>query len=223
MRPCSVADVKVLRVRAIFGVALHRVAPVVGRAEAMLLGMGSDTVTYSAPNPPLPVFKDLITNVTTAQAAVRTRVVGAAATRDVQLGLLVQGMESERFYVQSLADKDAARAVEIIQNAGLVVAGRSGHGKLMLVLRDGPMPGTVEADANVGLLVADAPHPYAARYFNWEVTSDGGRTFVSAPATNHGKTLLTGLTPHTLVGVRVSITILGVTGPWTDVATILVR
>jgi hypothetical protein len=147
----------------------------------------------------------------------------AASIQMLAASILVQGMESERLYVQSLADKDAARAVEIIQNAGLVVAGRSGHGKLMLVLRDGPTPGSVEADANVGLLVADAPHPYATRFFNWEITSDGGRTFVPAPSTNHCKTVLTGLTPLTVVGVRVSVTILGVTGPWTDVATTLVR
>jgi hypothetical protein len=100
----------------------------------------------------------------------------------------------------------------------------SAYTKLLLVLRNGAEKGTVVCDANVGLLVgAGAKHPYAARFFGWEYTLDGGETFVTAPITAHGKTVLTGLPPLTVVGVRVNITILGVTSAWSDVATILVR
>jgi hypothetical protein len=202
---------------------MHRVVQVLGRADAMCLGMGSDLVTYADPQPTLQVFRTLITNVRDAQVVVRQRTVGAAATRDVELALLIEAMESERLYIQKLASANAARAIEIIENAGLVVAKPSGHGKGMLELRNGDLPGSVECDANVKLLIgAGAPHPYATRFFNWEHTVDNGASFLSAPSTNHGKTLITGLTPLTRVGVRVSITILGVTSPWTDVATILV-
>jgi hypothetical protein len=212
------------RVRAVFGVNLKKVTAVVARAEAMDSGMGSDTVTYANPNPPLSAFKVLITNVTTSQPAVQARTVGAKETRDVQLRLLIAGMESERLYIQSLADANAARAAEIIRNAGLMIAALPIHTKLLLVLRNGAKEGTVVCDANVGLLVgADAKHPHAARFFGWEYSVDGGKSFVAAPTTAYGKTLLTGLTPLTMVGVRVNITILGVTSPWSDVATILVR
>jgi hypothetical protein len=212
------------RVRAVFGVTMNKVAAVVGRAEAMDGGMGSDPSTYANPNPALPAFQTLITNVTSAQTAVRTRVVGAAATRDVLLQLLIGGMETERQYIQGLADANQSRAVQIIQNAGLVVAAASAYTKLLLVLRNGAQAGSVACDANVGMLIgAGAKHPYAARFYGWQYTVDGAKTFVTAPTTANGKTLLTGLTPLTVVGVRVNITLLGVTGEWSDVATITVR
>src|ERR1700722_17081546 len=138
------------RYRAVFGVDLKKFTAVVDCATAMYSGMGSDTTTYAAPNPPLPAFKSLITNATTAQGAVKLRTVGAAATRDVQLRLLLGGMESERLYIQSLADGTPSRAVQIIQNGGLVVAAPSVHTKLLLMLRNGPQSGSVACDANVG-------------------------------------------------------------------------
>jgi hypothetical protein len=212
------------RYRAVFGVVLTKVDEVVDRATAMDIGMGSDTTTYAAPNPPLPAFKTLIANVTTAQGVVKTRAVGAAATRNVQLQLLIGGMESERLYIQTLADGNTSNAIKIIQNAGLVVAAAPGGTKLMLMLRNGPQSGSVICDANVGLLVGTgAKHPYAARFFGWQYTTNGGTSFITAPTTANGKTLITGLTPLTLVGVRVNITILGVTSEWSDVATIPVR
>jgi hypothetical protein len=211
------------RVRAVFGVDMQQVPLVVGRAELMASGMASDPATYDKPNPPLPAFNDLIANVTKAQTAVRTRVVGAAATRDVHLGALVGGMESERLYIQGLADNNRSHAVQLIQNAGLVVAGSPARTKLLLVLRSGPDLGSVVCDANVGLLVGGAKHPYAARFFGWEYTVDGGKTFITSPTTATGKTLLTGLPPLTEVGVRVNVTISGVTSDWSDVATIVLH
>jgi len=212
------------RVRGVFGVDMKNVPAVVGRAEAMDLGMGSDLVTYANPSPPLSVLKSLITNVTTAQKEVKTRAVGAAAARDVQLGLLIAGMESERLFIQGLADANRSRAIDIIQNGGLVVAGTPTYTKLLLVLRNGPQPGSVACDANVGMLIGTgAKHPHAARFFGWQYTVDEGKTFVTAPVTAYGKTLLTGFPSLTLIGVRVNITILGVTGEWSDVATIRVR
>jgi hypothetical protein len=212
------------RVRGVFGVDMRKVSAVVGRAEAMDLGMGSDPVTYANSIPPLPAFKNLITNVTTAQKEVKTRAVGAAAARDVQLGLLIAGMESERLFIQGLADANRSRAVDIIQNGGLVVAATPTHTKLLLVLRNGPQQGSVACDANVGMLIGTgAKHPYAARFFGWQYTVDEGKSFVTAPVTANGKTVLTGLPPLTLVGVRVNITLLGVTRDWSDVATLRVR
>ena len=92
------------------------------------------------------------------------------------------------------------------------------------MLRKGPQPGSVVCDANVKLLIAaNAKHPRAARFFGWEYTLDGSKTFQNAPTTNNGKTLLTGLPLLTVVGVRINITLQGITSPWSDVATILVH
>lgn len=213
------------RARAVFDIPdMRRVAPVVARAEAMHAGMAADPGTYANPPLALPDFKILITDVQAAQVAVRTRVIGAAATRDVHLRALIGGMETERVFIQALADTTPSHAIQLIQNAGLVVAASTASTKLLLVLRNGPQPGSVACDANVGLLVgAEAKHPYAARFYGWQYTVDGGDTFLPSATTATGKALLTGLTPLTVVGVRVNITLGGVTSEWTDVATILVR
>jgi hypothetical protein len=202
---------------------MQKVPAVIGRAEAMESGFASDPATYANPNPSPQAFKTLITNATTAQTGVKTRTV-KAATRDVEVRLLIGGMESWLLFTQNLADNNPTRAISIIENGGLVVAQSPTHTKILLVLRNGPEKGSVECDANVGLLIGpDAKHPRAARFFGWEYTIDDGKTFVTAPNTANGKTLLKGLPPLATVGVRVNITILGVTSPWSDTATLLVR
>src|SRR5262249_10361535 len=96
------------RYRAVFDVDMKKVPAVIGRAEQMAGGIGDDPGTYANPNPPIPVFKTLIANVIGAQPTVRMRTVGAAATRDVHFRFLIGGMESERLYVQGLADANEA-------------------------------------------------------------------------------------------------------------------
>lgn len=60
-------------------------------------------------------------------------------------------------------------------------------------------------------------------FYGWQYTVDGGDTFLPSATTATGKTLLTGLTPLTVVGVRVNVTIDEVTSEWSDVATIVVH
>jgi hypothetical protein len=157
---------------------------------------------------------------------VQHRTVGAAATRNAQCALLYTGMESERIFVQGLVDAaPPERGVLLVQNAGLLVAKQAGHPKAPLTLRNGALSGTVVCDANVGLLVAAAGplKPHQQRFFNWEYTLDGGKTFQTAPSTPKGKTTISGLTPLTTVGVRVSMTNGVGQGDWSQVVTILVR
>jgi hypothetical protein len=190
----------------------------------MLDGMGADPGTYDAPDPPLPVFEGLIQSLWTAQHLVRTRAIGAAAARDVRRDVLFTAMETQRMYVQTLVDASPGRGVALILNAGLVVAGSPAHGKPFLKLALGKQQGTVVCDANVGMLVgAEAAHPYQHRFFNWEVSVDGGETFAPAPSTSTGTTTIAGLALLRTVGVRVSMTNASGRGPWSQVVTIAVH
>lgn len=211
------------RLRAVFDVDVKKVVEVTDRATAMHGGLSNDTSTYANPPIALPAFNGLIQNVITAQQQVRTRVIGARAKRDAELGLLLTGMEVERSFVQALADADPANAEVLITGAGLVVSGVGTYQKPMLGLRNGKQPGTVVCDANVGLLVGtDAKHPTERRYFNWEYTLDGGKSFVALRSTTRARTLLEGLPLLATVGVRVSMTNSEGPGPWSQVVTILV-
>ena len=213
------------RIRAVFGFGRHRYAKMFSCAHKMHDGMAGDTATYAAPIPSLPAFLTLIQNAEIAQQAVRSRTVGAAATRDAECALLFTGMESERTFIQGLADASSGRGIAIIQNAGLSVSGFPNNPKPLLTLRNGKQSGSVVCEANVGLLVAAAGplKPHQQRFFNWESTVDGSKTFQAAPSTPKGKTTISGFTPLTMVGVRVSMTNGTGQGDWSQVVTILVR
>jgi hypothetical protein len=211
-------------VRAVFGTALTKVPAVQSRAQAMHDGFAADPVTYANPPIPLPDFLGLIQKLALSQQAVKTRVIGARQTRDADLGALVTGMHVQRAFLQSIADKNQARAAAIITNGGLVVALVPVHTKALLTLRNTKQSGSISCDACVKLLVgAGTTHPAQARFFGWQLTIDGGKTFTTLPSTSRHKTLVPGLTPLTTVGIRVNLTNSEGAGPWSDVVTIVVR
>jgi hypothetical protein len=212
------------RLRGVFGVDIRKVTQGVFGAQAMHDGMAADTVTYGNPTLPLTTFLGLIQNTTTAQQAVKTRVIGAREKRDYAYGLLLSGMEVERTFIQSIADTNQSRAATILTGGGLVVADAPVHVKALLTLRNAKESGSITCDANVGLLVgAGARHPKASRYFGWQFTVDGGKTLTTLAPTPTHKTVISGLTPLTTVGVRVNLTNSEGAGPWSDIVTIVVR
>ena len=211
------------RVRAVLGVERKDVPGVIDRAWAIHIGMGADPGTYVAPEPSLPEFLVLLEDLVEAQQAVKQRAIGKAAARNVQRDLLWAAMQSECLYVQRLADAAGVACESIIINAGFVIAGDTSHSKALLTLRNGSVSGVVECEANVGLLVrTEAKKPSGYRFFNWELTLNGGETFLTLPSTPRGSTTIRNLTPLTRVGVRVSMTTFEGTSPWSQVVTILV-
>jgi hypothetical protein len=213
------------RVRAILGVDKDHIPEVLTRAQLNHDAMDADKVTYASPDPPLPVYQTLIGNVISAQQRVSTRAIGAAALRNVDRDLLYSAMCSQCSYTQSLADASPGRAVALIQNAGLLVAGSPAHGKPLLSLRRGVPSGTVIATAHVRLLLLAYPtaRPRANRILNWQATFDVGETFATLPSTPKGKTTLRNLTPATRVGVRVNLDAGDGPGAWSQTVTILVH
>ncbi len=212
------------RYRAVLGVSRLQILPLLERTQTMHDKMAADPVTYAAPNPPLSTFLTLNQNVRQAQLVVPSRAIGAAAARDAQRDLLFTAAETERMYVQTLVDAAPGRAVTLIENAGLVVARLPVRQKPLLSLANGPQPGTVLCDANVGLLLATAGFTgRRLRCIHWAFSIDGGKSFVSAPSTPNGRTTLVGLPSVTIVGVKVSVSNSKGPGPWSQVVTILVH
>jgi hypothetical protein len=212
------------RIRAILGVKKENVPAVLMRGYALYNGLAEDPVTYPLPVPPLPAFLNLLQNAAAAQQEALLRRKGAAAERDVQRDILFTAMENQRMMVQSLADATPARAVALIENAGLLVAAVPTHTKAVLTLRLGAQSGVVACDAHIGLLMgAGAKMPRQGRFFNWEYTVDGGASFIGVLPTTRSKTTLPNLTPLTMVGVRVNLNTAEGPGPWSQVVTILVR
>jgi hypothetical protein len=211
------------RCRAVFGCSRSDIPAVEVRALAMYNGLDLDKTTYAVPNPPLPAFLILCQNLGSSQQTALIRGKGSAAERNTARDLLWIGMESQRTYVQGLADMSSS-PITVIQNAGLVVAQVPLHVKSFLELRLGKQSGTVVCDANVGMLVGTGTKkPTQSRFFNWQYTTTAGASYITLPSTPTGKTTIANLTPLTILGVRVSLTNSEGPGPWSEVATILVR
>jgi hypothetical protein len=207
------------------GAKRKNVPDVLTRADGMATGFGNHASDYPALTPPLPVFQQLLQNAHASQQLVQFRTAGAAKARDVQVDFLWTAMKSECGYVQTLVDASPSRGLSLIQNANLVVVTRQIYTKPLLALSLGAQSGTVNCRANIGLLMsAFTTKPNQQRCLNWQYTLDGGKSFLSAGTTPGSKTVLTGLPPLNVVGVRVCLNGYhsGV-GAWTDVVTIIVH
>ena len=208
------------RSRAILKLNRKITASVLGKAYAVLHGMGADVKRFSAPTPPLVTLEAQAAKVEAAEHLVGTRTKGAAAARNVQRQLLIGMLEIERSYVQTLADASPGQAVAIIEAAGLSVAATSVRNRALLEVTRGVPSGTVKLAANATAL---AGRSGKRACFNWQWTADGGQTFTSVPTTPHGKTTIENLPLLTTIGFRVSTSTIKGPDEWSQIVTTLVH
>ena len=208
------------RSRAILRLTRKSTASVLGKAYAVLHGMGADVTRFSAPTPPLGTLKAQAAKVEATEQLVGTRVKASAAARNVQRQLLIGMLETECSYVQTLCDASPEEAVAIIQAAGLSVAATPVRNQAILKVKRGVPSGTVELDANATALVGKTGKKAC---FNWQWTTDGGQTFTSVPTTPYAKTTVANLPPLTRIGFRVSTTTLKGPDEWSQIVTTLVH
>jgi hypothetical protein len=204
------------RARAVLKIKRKNTVSVTGKANAMCSGIGGNPTLFVTPNPPISTLQAQIVVVGKAEVVAATKAKGAAAARNVQLGILVGMMETEQTYVQAVADTSPSpdHAVSTIQAAGLMVALVGQHTKAILTVKQGPQSGLVSLDAYAAAL---AGHGRRKTFFNWQSTVDG-KTFVSLPSTPKSKTTVANLTPLTTYGFRVSVTNSdGIPGEWSQV------
>ena len=145
-------------------------------------GLTDHPALFVAPNPPLQVFANQIAVTDEHQVAVGAGGRGAAAARDVQLGLLLGMMGTELLYMQSIADAgNPDQAVQTLRQGGGEVAGFALHDKAILGVKQGPASGAVALEANATALLGSA-NLRRKHFFSWEYTLDG-KTFISMPST----------------------------------------
>jgi hypothetical protein len=211
------------RARAILKIKRKNTASVEGRAKAFVAGAGGGTPPLASLAASVTAVQDQLPVLDKAEGAVRAKVAGAGAARNVQRNALVGLLETALALVQTLADAAASvdQAVALIQAAGMVVAIVPQRFKDILAAKQGPEAGGVDLVANATALGA---HPKRKTCFNWQSTADGGKTYVTLPSTPTGKTSVAGLTPLTTYGFRVCVTGSdGVAGPWSQTIAFLVH
>jgi hypothetical protein len=197
-------------------------ASVVGRANAMCVGIDDHPNLFPNPTVPTSAIKAQVGTVHTCETVVATRAKGSATARNVQRNLLVGMLENDLLYIQGCADKAATwdQAVFILQAGGVEVAGVPIHVKPVLEVQQGKTPGSVILIAHRALLTADLKGGF---FFNWDSTIDG-KTFSTLPSTPKSKTSVANLTPLTTYGFRVSVTdSTGTPGQWSQIIYFLVH
>jgi len=168
--------------------------------------MAANSKELPSPSPALLVLQTDINTLVTEQAAVKARGQGAVTTRDLAVKTVKVDLGSERAYVESLVNADPANAAAIAEAAGMKLRKPpTAAVKPPLAVKAGATSGTVK-------LVAKASK--GAKTNNWQMSTDGGKTWVDLPSTTKAKTTVANLTPGTTVQFRQSVVTKDGEGDW---------
>jgi len=209
------------RMRAILAISPDNFPQLEVRATAVHDGLEADPTLFTNPIPSLAVLANRLSLFSKAQqTAVTTHAKADYLDRNAKAISLLTGLESERAYVQELADTHPADAEIIIAKGGMVVAQVSSYHKPLLRMRQQKPGWPVEVLAHVAMLTENT---VGAVFFNWQYTSDGGATWITLPPTTRGRTEVDGLTPLSTYGFRVAVTDAKGTGIWGQMVTFVVH
>ena len=145
---------------------------------------------FPAPSPALSAVTTAIDGLQAAETAALTRSKGAAALRNEKRTALVGLLQQLRAHIQTVADAAPSNAASIIQSAGVAPRKTPTRAARTFAAKPGKVSGVVT-------VVAASAGRRAS--YEWEYSSDGGKTWVVAPVTLQAKTAVAGLTPGSTV------------------------
>lgn len=170
---------------------------------------------FTTPVPSLALVTAATSALHVAQTNVQARTKGTVAIRDEKRTALVTLLKQLRGYVQTTADASPDNAVSIIDSSGLSV--RKATARKPRIFE--ALPGAVSGSAK---LVAPSAGPRAS--YEWELSTDGGKTWVPQPVTMQARTTVTGLTPGASVQFRYRpVTPKAGEGDWSPSLPLIVR
>jgi hypothetical protein len=170
--------------------------------------------SFPSPVPALATVTAAVDELRTAEAASLARTKGAAAARNDKRKALVTLLQQLRTHIQLIADADEANAPSIIESAGVAVRKTATRRARVFAAR----PGRISGVATV--VAASAGHRAS---YDWEYSTDGGKTWVTAPSTLQAKTTVAGLAPGSTVQFKYrSVTRTG-EGDWSQPVSFMVQ
>jgi hypothetical protein len=105
-------------------------------------------------------------------------------------------------------------AASIIESAGVALRKAPSHRARAFAAKQGPVSG-------VAKVVAEAAARRAS--YDWEYSSDGGKTWLTAPSTLQAKTTITGLQPAATVQFRYRAVTRTGEGDWSQPVSLMVH
>jgi hypothetical protein len=171
----------------------HKVGDLLAIAQMIHDTTAANPKSLPSPSPALSVLQTDINALANKEAIAKTRVAGAVIDRDLAARALRIDLNNERAYVELVANADPANAAQIAQDAGM---------KLRKPLVRNKPPLAVKAGATSGSVKVVAKATKGAHGNDWQLSLDGGKTWVDLPSTTKASTSVANLTPATTVQFR---------------------
>jgi hypothetical protein len=178
------------------GVALmapHPVASLLVFSQNVHDKMAASMVLLPTPSPALSVLQTSINTLANKEAAAKGKAPGAVIDRDAALKTLKVALNNERAYVELVVNADPANAAKIADAAGMSLHKPRVRTKAPLAAKAGTTSGVVHLTAL---------RAQGAKANEWQLSTDGGKTWVDLPSTTKAATTVTNLTPSTTVQFR---------------------
>jgi hypothetical protein len=203
--------------------SIHRATAVLSppKSVSMLITYARSVVTrmtgnaaFPAPAPALTAVATAIDDLEVAEKAALARTKGAVANRNEKRAMLLGLLKQLRAYIQGIADADATNGPAIIESAGIAVRRKGTRKARVFVAKPGPLSGVAK------VIAASAGQRTS---YEWEYSTDGGKTWVEAPATMQAKTQIAGFVAGTTVQFRYrTVTAKAGQGDWSQAVQLLI-
>jgi hypothetical protein len=200
--------------RSIAVLLLPKTVPaVVTYAQSVVTAMTGNP-SFPSPVPALAALAAAITALQSAESAVLARTKGMAEVRNDKRAELVTLLQQLRGYIQSVADADYETAATVIRSAGIAVKKAPPPRVRTFAANQGAVSGSAS-------LVAASAGRHAS--YEWQYSTDGGKTWIAAPATIHAKTSVSGFTPGATVLFRYRPVTIAGEGDWSQTVLLIVK
>jgi hypothetical protein len=177
-------------------------AAILVRMNVILNAMLANKTTFPTPPVALATAQAHVTALGSAEADAKAKKAGARQVRDDALALVKQDAQQLHAYVQQLCNASPTEAATIAGDAAMTLKKRGAHPKADIAVKQ-KLSGEVHVIAR---------STKGASAHEWQMTTDGGKTWTTLASTNKAVTTVTGITPGTMVQVRHRI-VVKKTGP----------
>jgi hypothetical protein len=169
--------------------------------------------SFPNPTPTLAAVTAAIDDLQVAEAAALARTKGAVATRNDKRAVLVLLLKQLRGYIQTTADTSAENGAAIIESAGTAVRKTPTRLARAFAAKPGPVSGTAKVVARKAAQRAS---------YEWQHSTDGGKTWITAPVTLQSKTTIAGLAAGATVLFKSRAVTKAGEGDWSQPASLVI-
>jgi hypothetical protein len=181
----------------------------VGIAHAM-----TNNPAFPTPVPALAALSAAVSELQAAETLALTKAKGTAQARNDKRAVVVSLLQQLRGYVQAIADATPENGATIIQSAAMAVRKIPQRAARVFAAKPGAVSGAVKLTATVAARRAS---------YEWQYSTDGGKTWVGAPASLQAKTTISGLPAGSTAMFRYKTVTKTGEGDWSQPIALLVK